>query len=429
MAVGSDEENQEWQSSFNMIDSTSWHHSEKMPRRSNTTIEKKGNRIVDYKEEWGVEHGHRDGHHCPSTLGEVVNGAFEAIGGTLYQKQKPDPNVASNAMSKSVLTHRPVRREIDVGRIGVEIDGAEHLFREPISSIAATRLVSLVLAGKLSSNDSWEPYEGKINAKSHKESTRPVVVCFNTIRQALSASKELSRLRFDPSLSLGFQGERLSYDNVKVQCLDDGLPRGLLADRTKRKRYNGLSEGHVNARKAILLIVQPTDFNSEHKPPGPAVDAIGNFQRLVAKAALEEVPVVILSPRFLSNDTPYGGWDQSGYQQSATYGGMEPPKGPTPWVMRDFTPPSYCWVGNALPLHKIRTHPASDGRSQRKQSIRVVLTQSVMESGHPWNIFVAKESSDDRHGHSVEYLFIATTRSSSGRPTRALLMRLLEESM
>ena len=173
------------------------------------------------------------------------------------------------------------------------------------------------------------------------------------------------------------------------------------------------------------MIVQPTDYNDEYPPPGPAVGALNDFQRIVAQAAIEELPIIALSPRFLSNDSPSGGWDQSGYQQSATYGGIEPPKGPTPWIMRDFSPPVFCWVGNAMSVER------SPGQNQNNNLClisRLALTQSVMDEGHKWRVYAAKDCFCGHEREPTEYIYLASTRSAAGRPTIDLLGNILRDT-
>ncbi len=409
---------------FNLLDSTPL-YSDQMPRRLNVALEDSATKPLSYREEWGLNL-----EYCkefPSTIDQVVDEAFSAVAGTLCQTQKMDPNIASNAMSKSIFTQRPVRKKPDIGRIGLEIDGVELLY--PVSShmtpASAIRRLALLLAAKLSSQQCWTSFERKKETTPSPE-YRPVTLCFNTIKQALIASNDLQRLKLDYVNGGGKDGGKSPYEKIKIQCIHDRLPKELHVTRSRRRRNNGLTGGYVNATKGILLAVQPTDYNLEHKPPGPAIDAIGNFQRLVAQASVEEVPVVVLSPRFLSNDSPYGGWDQSGYQQSAIYGGLEPPKGPTPWIMRDFTPPVFCWVGDALKLDKPISSPRTGDCDEYCHLSRMVMTQSVMDSGHSWNIFVAKECTHRKQKLPTEYLYLGSTRSASGRPTRAILKQILE---
>ena len=398
---------------------------ERRPKRLDFSIDYTSARPQDYKEDWGFCRDHET--DFPSTVDEVVDAAFSAVAGTLYSTQKLDPNIASNAMSKSIFTHRPTRSKLDAGRIGLEIDGAEHLFPEErhMSQASGIRRVSLVLAAKLSRKESWEPFEVE-KASASATNYRPVTVCFNTIKQALAASHDLRLLKLDHARGPGMDGVESPYENILVQCVQDGIPKCLQVDRSKRRRNNGLASGFVDATKGLLLVVQPTDYNMEYMPPGPAVDAVANFQRLAAQATVEEVPIIALSPRFLSNETPYGGWDQSGYQRSAIYGGTEPPNGPAPWVMRDFSPPVFCWIGVALQLGSPIWN--RDDLGEQCHLARVSLTQSVMDPGHSWHIFAAKLCTYGNKKFPAEYLFLGSTRSSAGRPTQAVLKQILEDS-
>ena len=382
---------------------------------------------MDYRSEWGVTH-QTPIQEFAHTANMVVDQAFDAVAGTLHNKQRLDPNVASNARSKSIFDRRPVRNQWDSGRIGIEIDGVAYLFsrKGKMSDGRAMRRVALMLAAKLSKNKSWENYElsGPNDRESLSGQNRPVAVFFNTIKQALTASQELQ--------SLCEEGDSSMYENITIKCLSDGIPHEMTLDRNQRRRYRGLADGYVDPTRGMLLIVQPSDYNEEYHPPGPAVGAINDFQNIVAQASIEELPTITLSPRFLSNEGPLGGgWDQSGYQKSATYGGVEPPKGPTPWIMRDFTPPAYCWVGNAMSFDFSR-HIGEDARhlsngEQLCYLSRVILTQSVMDESHCWHIYAAKDCTHgDQRWDPTSYLYLASTRSASGRPTRDLIGKLLE---
>lgn len=412
--------------SFNLLE-TSSSYSDRIPQRLNLTIPPSPSKPQSYIEEWGLSR--ECPQEFPSTVDEVVDAAFLAIAGTLCQSQRMDPNVASNAMSKSIFTQRPVRNKSDCGRIGLEIDGVEHLFTGPhrLTPASGIRRIALLLAAKLSNEESWMPFEQAKQKKSSK--CRPVTLCFNTIKQALVASNDLKQLEWEHANGPGRNGGVSPFENIRIQCIQDGVPKEMRLNPLGRRRNNGLADGYVAASNGFLLVVQPTDYNLEHKPPGPAVDAIGNFQRLVAQASIEELPIIVLSPRFLSNESPYGGWDQSGYQQSATYGGIEPPRGPTPWIMRDFTPPVFCWIGDALKLNK----PPPSARFDDCQDYycylsRMAMSHSVMDSGHPWNLFVAKECTmHHNEKRSTEYLYLGSTRSAAGRPTRAILKKILED--
>lgn len=245
-----------------------------------------------------------------------------------------------------------------------------------------------MLAAKLSMDSSWEEFENEcedndnddIRTSPQKDTQRPVAVYFNTIKQALMASRELQSLRRAELGEDCTEGLTSSYDHVSIQCLGDKIPKALRRDRSERRRYGGLTQGYVNVTHGFILIVQPTDYNNEYRPPGPAVGSIGSFQQLAAQASIEEVTTVAISPRFLSNKDQFEGWDQSGYQQSSTYGGVEPPAGPTPWIMRDFSPPVYCWVGNAVSMRVSRDQEFD--KNGGCYLSRVALMQTVMGRGH-----------------------------------------------
>jgi hypothetical protein len=365
-------------------------------------------------EKWGLtqESSYRE---FPNTMEALVAHAFDAIAGTIYNKHSYDPNIANNARSKSIFTNRPVRKNVDAGRIGLEMDGIHFLDQPNLTPGQAMRRIALMLAGKLSSDESWKKFETRRNEEKQKTEEggyRPVVVYFNTIKQALWASEELLLLKKMNSATT-------AYNNVRILCLSDGVPRDMQMDKSHRKRYGGLRTGFVNATRGLFMIVQPSDYNGENTPPGPALEAINHFQRIVAQGAVQELPIIALSPRFLSNESPFYGRDQSIYQQSAIYGGTEPPKGPTPWVMRDFTPPVFCWIANAVPLRK---RPKEDC-----EITRIALGQSIMDEGHLWNIFAAKECSHRlQRTSTTNYHYLASTRSASGRPTKDLMKNVLE---
>ena len=110
-------------------------------------------------EHWGVEHLSSVS-SFPSTFEELADEVFQAIVGTIGSKQRVDPNIASNAMHKSVLDYRPIHpsssskrrwvHDINAGssrtsgtgihrkeqfiptRMGIEIDGA-HILSEQCS--------------------------------------------------------------------------------------------------------------------------------------------------------------------------------------------------------------------------------------------------------------------------------------------------------
>mmetsp|Transcript_20207 Transcript_20207/g.43983 ORF Transcript_20207/g.43983 Transcript_20207/m.43983 type:complete len:442 (+) Transcript_20207:200-1525(+) len=371
----------------------------------------------DYTE-WGIMHAENT-KNCPMTPVQVVNEVFDAIAGTLYEKQKLDPSIVSNVRSKGLYNYRPLRSSGQDGRIGIEIDGTEFLFPWRISQTRAQRIFSLILAAKLSWDPSWKDYE---NDDYSIDSFRPIVLCFNTIKEALLARQEMQILQRDWSK----KSKRDAFSHVIIQTISDGIPINLHAKKGKRK-YRSLKNISVNATKGLLVIVQPTDFNQDFDPARPSLHSLDDFQKIVASAYVHETPVVVLSPRFLSydeTDAPYNEINQSGFQQASFYGGKEPPRGPPLFILRDFSPPSYCWVGDALSV-------GSANRFSKTVSTRLMLTNSVMDEGHPWHIYASnmQQSSvsttvDGKKTSIPRSVYLASTRSAAGRPTRALMKRI-----
>jgi hypothetical protein len=124
------------------------------------------------------------------------------------------------------------------------------------------------------------------------------------------------------------------YDNIRILCLgQDDIPRDMLRptvrtnekDTQRRRRWGEskeLTEGKVDPRFGIILIVQPTDRNNEAMPPSPSVGTVQSLQKLLARATISRIPAVVISPR-LTEQMDGKGIEQSGYQKSSTYGGVE----------------------------------------------------------------------------------------------------------
>jgi hypothetical protein len=424
---------------------------------------------------------------CPASVEDVVDGAFAAIAGTLCDRQKPDPAVTETNRDPSLFAYRPVRSPGEAGRIGIEIDGAECLFpdlrmgrggdgssyevqrRRHLLQSRAQRRLALLLAMKLASNDSWTEFEAKHHANQQRTAAapfRPVALSFNTLKEALAARREMQHLQ-----TVMDHVDGRVFDHIIVQTISDGLPNQL-QNKIQRKRFARMKE-QVNATKGILLLCSPTDFSHEYEPPGPSLHTISDFQKTIAVSLLHETPVVVISPRFFSYDEGTvstgssfaGSINQNVYQQAGYYGGKEPPRGMSPWVLRDFFPPSYCWIGDAL---------ADDHGDEFGSPLlpRVIITNSVMEKvctnladvfhgcfaaksvdisfrcrcrmqDYPWHIFAGEERYSRRHGHhdvshgshrqsrrhhghdTETFHYLGSTRSISGRPTRALLQHLV----
>lgn len=320
-------------------------------------------------EEWGLEKNDKAKGSAPMTATSVVNESFDAIAGTLYDQQKLDPAIASNAYSRAIFDDRPLRSTSSAGRIGIEIDGAQHLFPDVhrLSRNRATRRVALMLAAKMASSSSWSTYE----KGSSITDFRPIVMCFSTLNEALLASREMQSLLRACSSTR----QRKAFDHVVIQSLSDDLPKILLSE--SEKKYRHLSKLRVSPLRGLVLVVQPTDFNAESTPPAPSLHTLTNFQRMVACAYLQQIPVVALSPRFSTdarNDpSDCNAGNQNSFQRAGYYGGQEPPKSPSPWVLRDFFPPSYCWVTTSHSIEGL-----NEDKSSRRSVCLVTLTNSVM---------------------------------------------------
>ena len=424
-------------------------------------------RIVQHsrQNDWGVDHHIPPPVVFPDTIDSLTDAAMDAIAGTLYEKTCLDPNIVQNALQGD-YTHgrRPVRNVRDAGRLGIEIDGAEYLFSlAGRGKRSAIRRVALQLAEKLS-RAPWSGYEdsGVVNdddsrvasrkhdpAPTKSTARRPVVLYFNHIKQAMAACYELLLLKRQAIE----KGDELAYSDVTIMTLneDSTIPTEMLqsgnqqttgSTTIKRKAL----KCNVDPTRGLLLVVQPTDYNDEYQPPGPAVCSISAFQKLAAHASVAEIPIVCLSPRFLAHPSSasYYAWDQSGYQQASAYGGVEPPLGPTPWILRDFSPPVFCWIANAMTLRNARTMASGATASSLHFYDQVTrddcwygrlsLFQSVMHKGHAWHLFASKECSRQRRsksigagGASIDYQYLASTKNASGRPTREVMKRLFGE--
>ena len=290
-------------------------------------------------EKWGVTHlDNSNTQHCPQTIEDVAEASFDCISSTIYNQQKPDPNILMNSISESVLERRPVGFAYgkdfgrDVGRLGIEIDGARFLLngeKTPQNCRAvdlegkALRRFSLMLGARLSTSP-WEGLEvndSNVNSfEEGKKKTRPVALFFNTIRQSLLASLELQQMKKDHSKN---------YDDIRILCLGrDAIPEKMILRKNKgRKEYK---KGGLMPQNGIVIVVQPSDYCAENLPPSPSVGSLSALQSLLAKASTFQIPSIVISPRLSEHC-----WiEQSGYLKSSTYGGVEPPKGPTPWILR-----------------------------------------------------------------------------------------------
>ena len=477
--------------------------------------------------EWGVEtiDDHSQKPPCPDCIDSVAHAAFHAISSTLYLKNYLDPNIVQNARATSISEKRPVGfaswpEGRDVGRLGIEIDGARHLLMETArrnsnpkrtstrtnqSSITppprddhdhdhdlsmfdfanlktsrigssgnleshimaqegrALRRLSLVLASQLSMKP-WHELEDDCTENENHSSesrSRPIALFFSTIKQALLASKELQLLQKIERI----KSREKRYENIRILCLgQDEIPKdmthqGSLDSNGKRRSKWGsskkLSDGVVDPTRGLVLVVKPTDFNNEVHPAFPLVGAVKELQILLTKASIALIPSVVISPR-LTEQFDERGIEQSGYQRSSTYGGVEvssnqimnrsysfnhlnsdifikPPKGPTPWILRDFIPPIYSWITYEFSKRPPSPLQNNSGFETEISYIsRVAMTQSIMSQGHPWNIFVVESVYSSRGGSTLSskesnYHFIAKTGTKAGRPSRQVILDIISE--
>jgi hypothetical protein len=220
-------------------------------------------------------------------------------------------------------------------------------------------------------------------------------------------------------------------------------------NHNRRIVSRNLANGKVDPTKGIILVVQPSDSNNEFKPPTPVFGTLNVLQRLLARSSVHLIPVVVISPRltesFHNHQQGNVGFDQSGFQQSSTYGGIEPPKGTTPWLLRDFIPPVYSYVGCAYRLSRQQSQPftyleeiSSLSKVLNKNTnhddvgylTRVAITQSICQPGHPWHLFAVETTiakSLVSPSSSTRYHYIASAQASAGRPTTSIIRDVLSE--
>jgi len=440
-------------------------------------IQRRRQRNLDY---WGVEYLERIP-AFPKTFEELSLEICQTITGTINGLQRVDPNIASNAVHKSVLDYRPIHpftsskrrwlngdddgssiKQADTqgrnrnisARMGIEIDNATYLLDDKQDEGRAMRLLSLHIAKRLSTQ-SWDDM-----APTEKQQ-RPVCLYFNSIEQSLLASRELNQWKRD-------EIEKKSLlDNIQIYCLvQDRIPPSM----GKRKNSGG-----------IVLVVKPTDFitdslvqdhlgddrNVKTHEPRIQANVIDKLQALLFQASAFDIPAVVLSPRLYELPpmqtaevpkrlSPYG-FEQSGYQKASTYGGVEPPLGPTAWLLRDLIPPSYSWVGSAKQIgqrsrRSLRSITAAYLEQQNDQMSgedrtsshafnedamysyysRIAMKQSAMETGHLWHMFVVKETirpqrQSEKTSTQEDYHYIGSSISSRGRPSSRIMNDLYEK--
>jgi hypothetical protein len=205
--------------------------------------------------EWGVFFNENP-RQCPQTPEELANEAFQAIAASLYRKQYLDPAMVANARSKGMYTERPVRSPSKVGRIGIELEGVEHLFQSLVSRDSALRQISLLLATRLSSQKCWEEYEDMSPHNGNTEN-RPVVLVFNTVKEALLGRSEMKALQemYHPT-------KKGLFNQIIIQTLSDMLPPQLFHHpEGHRRKHRWLQNLAVDPKSGIVLVCQPTDFS------------------------------------------------------------------------------------------------------------------------------------------------------------------------
>lgn len=454
-------------------------------------IERIHRRRIRNLEHWGVEH-HLESPTFPSTFDEVADEASRAIAGTICGLQRPDPNVASNAMHESVLDYRPTQptwaskrrwvngddsnsddtakkmRKDGPARMGIEIDGVAYLSEQPYDEGRAMRMLALRIAQRLSASP-WDDID-------NSSGCRPVAIYFSTMEQSLLASRELSRLKEEED-SLGQE----ALDHIYILCLgQDSLPPSMV--KQKVVRDGGKKDNHqtqsTSSYESMVLIVKPTDYDASTIQ----ANVVDKLQSLLFQASASSIPAVVISPR-LSELPPLqqsasetykrtgpSGFEQSGFQKSSTYGGIEPPVGPTSWLLRDLVPPVYVWVGCSMAIGRrsrsnrsLKSISASFHQQQQQGEIdhddssinyhsgnggsftyfsRMALTQSAMESGHHWHIYAVKERlksaqsnprlSRKRHKaehveRELSYHYLGSSNASMGRPSSRIMNDVFEE--
>ena len=419
-------------------------------------------------EYWGVENLPSRS-HFPSTFDEVADDVFHAIAGTIAGTQRPDPNIASNAMHKSVLDYRPthpfassMRRwsnnndddynedatvtkanVVYPARMGVEIDGALYLSEGLINEGQAIRKLSLQIAKRLS----ILPWDMTERITGRRRPARSVAIYFNSVEQCLLASRELSLLITNDKENNSAHQD-FWYDNIQINCLgQDPLPLRMAKEKGKER---------------LILVVKPTDYDQDESryPQQPRIQAnvVDKLQSLLFQASAASIPAVVLSPRLselpplqqatqMYKRTGPSGFEQSGFQKSSTYGGIEPPVGPTSWLLRDLVPPIYVWVGCANALFQRKGTPQlsmrsvaalfceheHDGSSRRNDSgttytlyTRIALVQSAMDAGHSWHMFAVKEHVSESLVKSTTH-YIGSSIASRGRPSSRIMKDVFEE--
>lgn len=248
--------------------------------------------------------------HFPSTFDQVADQAFNAIVGTIFGLQHLDPNVASNAMTSSILDYRPTQSPYasvkrwsneehkistkdleEPARMGIEIDGASFLLtkkhiQSDVKGTAEGRAIiifSLELAKRLVDSQ-WSGFEDDIGVGDE----RCVAIYFNSMSHALMASRELSRLKQES------EADSDTFDRIHICWLgQECLPAHMEKKRGKKP---------PTKIKGLVLVVKPTDYDidspiSNTGQPTVYADCTEKLQKILFQASASYLPTIVISPR------------------------------------------------------------------------------------------------------------------------------------
>ena len=236
-------------------------------------------------QDWGVQlvsssnnHQQQDDDDCkfPESLYSLARKASHAIRGTLYQQNKLDPNIVSNAMRTSRFDYRPLAFASanppgrDIGRLGIELDGLRYLLFPKmkhtddvlqsfqLENKAMIRL-SLYMAGMLSHHP-WIEEEDNDDTSNSSSSGRPIAMYFNSLGQALMASQELRLLK---KVQQQTNNQISMFDTIRILCLgQDDIPKDMIPDYNDKKgrrkwgTSSDIRDGKVRPENGLMMIVQ-----------------------------------------------------------------------------------------------------------------------------------------------------------------------------
>lgn len=416
----------------------------------------------------------------PETIDAVAESAAEMTGAVLWDTTGSLTDNEPNSGQQHASKHqRPNNNKNNRGgRMGIELD-----FGGGPKDAATLRHAALKMAAKLSTGTStYQTSQADANISppdadsSQQQTLRPIALYFNTVQQALAASQQLLQLKRMDLLRQCSQQRRpyestrtsavaqssrpvsistaTKYDAIKIRCLcqgdsipadmmyknrrqqqtqngtpmdpDTSTPRKKQKTTTKPKRRDALKPGSIDPEAGLVIVVQPTDYNTEYKPPGPAVTAVEALQRVATAATLEHLGVVVLSPRFaaaavtqhhhqsaaLDSSLPILPFAHQYQRQLSFHAEQESSPEPMPWILRDFMPPVYSWI--AIP-RKDTFYQVSNDKAMDIGRSHLVVWQSVTHHNPSWHVF--QVSTANRH-----YMC-----SIARRPTWQALRELVKE--